>query len=162
MPTFKTIALSTALLSSLSLLAWSKDGSCSANNFHSDGMVSHAEVREQRLASAGENYINPGANGSIKVHGWANNDVQVRACIGAAAESESEAAALAQQVNITEGPGQIVANGPSSQDHSWWSVSYEVWVPESANVKMDANNGSIAVDGVTARCIFTPRMAPSN
>jgi hypothetical protein len=142
------MALSAALLSSLALSAWSKDDSCSASNFHSDGMVGHAELREQRLASAGENYINPGMNGSIKVHGWANNDVQVKACIQAAAESESEAAALAQQVNITSGPGQIAAKGPTSHDHSWWSVSYEVWVPESANVKMEAHNGSITVDGV--------------
>ena len=124
------------------------DDSCSANNFHSDGLTSYAATREQSLPSVSENYINPGANGSIRVHGWAQGEVRVKACIQAAAPSEGEAQSLASQVSITEGPGMIRASGPSRHDRSWWSVSYEVWVPNSANVKMDANNGSIGVDGV--------------
>lgn len=152
--TFKNLAFSVAIMTSLCLSGWANEDSCSAKNFHSNGMVSHAEIRQQRVASADENYINPGMNGSIKVHGWANDDVQVKACIEAAAGSESEAIALAQQVQITEGPGRIVASGASSNDRSWWSVSYEVWLPETAKVKMDASNGSISVDGVRGMLHF--------
>jgi hypothetical protein len=130
------------------------DESCSANNFHSDGLTSHAETREQRLPAVAENYINPGANGSIRVHGWTGGDVRVKACIQAAARSDGEAQALASQVAITEGPGMIRASGPSSHDHSWWSVSYEVWVPNASNVKMEANNGSLVVDQVRGQIRF--------
>jgi hypothetical protein len=130
------------------------DQSCSANNYHSDGMVSHAETREQNLPAVSENYINPGTNGSIRVHGWTGSDIRVKACIQTAAQSDSEAQALASQVTIAEGPGMIRANGPGSRDHSWWSVSYEVWVPNSANVKMEAHNGSIGADGVSGQIRF--------
>jgi hypothetical protein len=122
---------------------------CSADHFRSGDLATYAEVREQRLPSGTENHIDPGQNGSIKVHGWNNADVQVKACIHAAAASDAEARTLASQVSIVKGPGSIEASGPSEWGgHSWWSVSYEVWVPASSNVSMDAGNGSIAVDGV--------------
>lgn len=130
------------------------DDSCSANNFHSDGLTGFAQIREQILPAVSENYINPGTNGSIRVHGWAGGEVRVKACIQAAAPSEGEAQTLASQVAIVEGPGMIRASGPSTHDRSWWSVSYEVWVPNAANVKMEANNGSIGVDGVRGQIHF--------
>ncbi|HEY3939770.1 MAG TPA: hypothetical protein VGL97_20220 [Bryobacteraceae bacterium] len=143
------LVLAVAALFGTSIQASADDGSCSANNFHSDGLVSYAETREQRLPSGSENYINPGQNGSIRVHGWSNQDVRVRACIQAAAPSEEEARTLASQVAITKGIGAIEPDGPANfSDRRWWSVSYEVWVPASSNLKMDANNGSIALDGV--------------
>jgi hypothetical protein len=117
-------------------------------------MASFAETREQRLPAVSENYINPGANGSIRVHGWTGADIRVKACIQAAARTDGEAQALASQVAIAEGPGMVRASGPSSHDRSWWSVSYEVWVPNAANVKMEANNGSIGVDQVRGQIRF--------
>jgi hypothetical protein len=121
---------------------------CSAHSFHSDGMISHAEVREERLAAAGENVINPAQNGSIHVHGWANAEIQVKACIQTTARDESSAEGLAKRVIITDGPGRVVAKGPSSNDNSWWSVSYEVWVPAAANLQLEAFNGSIHLEGM--------------
>lgn len=124
---------------------------CSASHFHVNDLVSYAEMREQRLPAASTNYINPGENGSIKVHGWNNSDVLVRACIQAAAPSESEAKTLASQVNIAKGAGSIEPSGPETGDRLYWGLSYEVWVPNGSNVKMDANNGSISVDAVNGR-----------
>jgi hypothetical protein len=127
---------------------------CSANNFHSDGLVSYAESRQQRVASASENYINPGVNGSIKVHGWQNGEVLVTACLQTAAESQGDAEALAKQVTIVKGPGAIEPEGPATDSQHYWGVSYEVWLPNSSNVKMDAHNGSIAVDGLRGQIHF--------
>jgi len=149
-----TLALAAGLLPAMAMAGWAKDGSCSANNFNSNNLVSHADVREQRMASAAENYINPGMNGSVIVHGWANSDVQVKACVVATGTTDSEAEALGRQVTITQGAGQIVAQGPEAHDGRWWSVSYEVWVPEEGNVKMDAHNGSITVEGVRGTVHF--------
>jgi hypothetical protein len=121
---------------------------CSAYSSHTDGMITHAEVREERLAAASENVINPAQNGSIRVHGWANAEIQVKACIQTTARDESSAEALAKQVTITDGPGRVVAKGPSPNDNSWWSVSYEVWIPAAANLQLEAFNGSIYLEGM--------------
>jgi len=127
---------------------------CSASHFQHNDLVSYAEMREQRLASASTNAIDPGQNGSIRVHGWNNPDVLVKACIQAAARTESEARSVASQVAITRGPGAIEATGPSKSDELYWGLSYEVWVPNGSNIKLDANNGSISVDTVNGQIRF--------
>lgn len=127
---------------------------CSSSHFRDNDLISYAEMREQRLPSASTNYINPGQNGSIKVHGWNNADVLVKACIQAAAPSESEARGVASQVAITRGAGSIEPSGPATGDRLYWGVSYEVWVPNGSNLKVDANNGSISVDTVRGQIRF--------
>ncbi len=127
---------------------------CSADHFHVNDLVSYAEIREQRLANGSENSINPGQNGSIKVHGWDKGDVLVRACIQAAAQTDSEARAIASQVTIASGPGMIEPTGPATSEHTYWGLSYEVWVPNVSNLKMQANNGSISVDAVRGQIHF--------
>jgi hypothetical protein len=129
-------------------------GSCSAAHFKIDDLASYAESRDERLPNGSTNYINPGSNGSIKVHGWANSDVLVRACIQVAAPSDSEARTLASQVTITRGSGMIEPSGPPNGNRQYWGVSYEVWVPNTANLEMKANNGSIAVNGVAGQIRF--------
>ena len=117
--------------------------------------VSHSEVREEHLAAAsggGDNVVNPEMNGSIHVHGWANSDILVKACVQSSAPDASAAAALAKQVTVTDGTGRIVAKGPTTSGHEgWWSVSYDIWVPAAANLDLHANNGSIHVEGTNGR-----------
>ncbi len=145
------------LCGSASAKNWTTAGNgdrCSADHFHVNDLVSYAESRDQRLPNSSTNYIDPGANGSIKVHGWNNSDVLVRACIQAAAPSDSEARALASQVTITRGAGTIEPSGPSTGEQRYWGVSYEVWVPNASNLNMKANNGSIAVESVGGEIRF--------
>ena len=127
---------------------------CSADHFQVTDLVSYAESRDQRLANGSVNYINPGINGSIKVHGWNNSDVLVRACIQTAAPTDSEARSLASQLTITNGAGKIEASGPPTGDRTHWAVSYEVWLPHTANLDLQAHNGSIAIDNVSAHLRF--------
>lgn len=127
---------------------------CSADHFRVNDLVSYAESRDQQLTNGSLNHINPGANGSIKVHGWNNSDVLVRACIQTAAPSDSEARSLASQVRITGGVGMIEPSGPSTGESRYWSVSYEVWAPSTANLDLQANNGSIEVENVDSQVRF--------
>ena len=127
--------------------------SCSAH-FKAGELASYAESRDERLPNSSTNYINPGSNGSIRVHGWTNSDVLVRACIQTAAPSDSEARTLASQVTITRGPGMIEPSGPPNAARQYWGVSYEIWVPNRANVEMKANNGSIALDSLAGQIRF--------
>jgi DUF4097 and DUF4098 domain-containing protein YvlB len=128
-------------------LAAQQENWCTDHNWHADGLVSHSEVREQMLAAGTENVVDPAMNGSIRVHAWANADIQVKACVQAAAADIVTAEALAKQVTVTDGAGRVVAKGPETTDHSWWSVSYEIWVPTAASLELKANNGSIRVEG---------------
>ncbi len=127
---------------------------CSAGHFHVNDLVSYAESREQRLPAGSTNSINPGSNGSIRVHGWNNSHVLVRACIQTAAATDSDARALASQISITRGAGAIEPTGPSHSDRQYWGVSYEVWVPNASNLDLNANNGSISVETVRGQIRF--------
>jgi hypothetical protein len=127
---------------------------CSADHFHVNDLVSYAELREQRLPNGSTNYINPGQNGSIRVHGWNNSDVLVRACIQAAAPNDSEARALAAQVTIARGAGMIEADGPPRVERQYWNVSYEIWTPNASNLDLKANNGSIRIEAVEGQIRF--------
>ena len=132
-------------------LAAQQENWCSDPGWHSDGMVNHSEVREQHLAVAATNFVDPAQNGSIRVHGWANSDMLVKACVRAAAHDAGEAEALAKQVTVADGPGRVVAHGPKTENHSWWSVSYEIWAPVTANLDLKASNGSIHVEGTAGQ-----------
>jgi DUF4097 and DUF4098 domain-containing protein YvlB len=55
---------------------------------------------------------------------------------------------------ITRGAGMIEPTGPSKHHGSYWGVSYEVWVPNAANLNLKANNGSIAVEGTHGQIRF--------
>lgn len=134
--------------------SWTSDkGNCSANSYD-NGLAGYAETKEQRLAAASSEAINPGPNGSIRVHGWNQSDVLVKACVQAAAASESEARALVSQISVAQGPGQIEPNGPSTDDEHHWNVSYEVWVPASSNLSLEAHNGSIHIEAVRGQIRF--------
>jgi hypothetical protein len=127
---------------------------CSADHYRRDGLATYAESRDQRLAGASTNRIDPGQNGSVLVHGWNQNDVLVRACILATAPSEREARTLASQVKIAQGPGRIEPDGPSEDHRHHWDVSYEIWLPSASNLDIQANNGSIAIDLVHGQIRF--------
>ena len=149
-----TLSLFAGPASAKQWTAATESDSCSAAHFKVNDLVSYAESRDERLPNGSTNYINPGANGSIKVHGWGSSDVLVRACIQAAGPSDSEARSLASQVTIARGAGMIEPSGPSNGDRHYWGVSYEVWVPNAANLDMKTNNGSITVAGVAGQIRF--------
>ena len=127
---------------------------CSAEHFHVNDLIGFAESREQRLANGSTNFIDPGQNGSIHVHGWNNADVLVTACIHTAASTDAAARALASQVTIAQGAGMIKPSGPSTNEQSYWNVSYDVWVPSASNLDLKASNGSIAVETVRGQIHF--------
>ncbi len=121
---------------------------CTDHGWHS-GYAVHTETREEHIAVAGNNEINPDMNGSVRVHAWANSDILVKACVQAAASDQAAAQAIAKQVKITDGPGRAVASGPEVHgDNTWWSVSYDIYAPASAALEMTSHNGSIHVEGM--------------
>ncbi len=151
----KTCAVALLLgMLSISAVSAAEDDSCSANHSWWGSGSGFAQSRQERLPSAAVNYVNPGQNGSVRIHGWNDSDVLVKACIQTQAPSDAEAHDLASHVRITNGAGHIEASGPANRDRYSWSVSYQIWMPVQSETKIEASNGSIAVDGVKGRIRF--------
>lgn len=92
-------------------------------------------------------------NGSIHVQGWDGDQVKVTARLQANGESEAEAQALLKQIRITSDGRRVSTEGPSQGGgyRSGWSASYVVMVPRRFDLTLDANNGSLGVDGVSGK-----------
>jgi hypothetical protein len=137
---------------SVSLFAQLKDNTekqltCANGGYDSD-RARHCEIREQSLPAVGRLTIDAGRNGGASVKGWTRGDVLVRARVEASADTEGAAANLASRVNIDSSAGQVRATGPESADNSWWSVSYEIFVPQITDVSMKTHNGGISISDV--------------
>ncbi len=127
---------------------------CTANHWNWNDQPTVAESVEQHLAAAANTTVNPGPNGGIRVHGWNNPDVLVKACIHATASSEAEANALLKEIRIARGPGDIQPDGPSSSHSRHWDVSYEIWMPNKSNVDMQSVNGGISIESLEGTLRF--------
>jgi hypothetical protein len=124
---------------------------CSYNNYSSDNKVSHKESREMTVSSGSLVAVEAGRNGGIHVKGENRSDVLVRACVQALGATDEEARAVAKSIRIETG-STIRAEGAGEESN--WSVSYEILVPRSANLKLTAHNGGIAVSSVEGNIGF--------
>lgn len=144
-----------ALSGSVPLLAQARDTSekqlsCGNNGYNND-RPRHCEMREQTLPSIGRLNIDAAQNGGVTVKGWSRGDVLVRARIEASGDSAGAAATMASRVMIDGSGGQVRANGPEAANDSWWSVSYEIFVPNATDLTVKAHNGGINVSDVRGR-----------
>ena len=112
------------------------------------------EVREQTIPSVGRLTVDPGKNGGLTVKGWLRNDISIRSRVETWARSVDEAGTLAGLVRVDASAGQIKASGPDSQRDSWWSVSYEIFVPQMTDLNMTAFNGGINLSDVRGHIEF--------
>ena len=125
-----------------------------ANGGHDNNRARHCEIRELSLPSIGRLSVDAGPNGGANVKGWLRGDVLVRARIEASGETEGAAANMASRVMIDGSGGQVRATGPGSMNDSWWSVSYEIFVPQITDVTVKTNNGGINVSDVGGQMHF--------
>jgi hypothetical protein len=122
-----------------------------ANGSIVDSRARRCEVREQTYATGGQLSVDPGSNGGVSVKGWTRSDVLVRTRVEAYAPTESEASLLLSQVNSSFAAGLLTATGPERSDKSYWGVSYEIFVPQTQDLKVTARNGGIKIWDVTGR-----------
>ena len=92
-----------AMLSVLSALALAQEGKSRGSlncgdNWSSDRLEGHCEIREQTVPAGGTITVDASKNGGVSVKGWDRNDLLVRARIQTAATTQSEADQLAKQI----------------------------------------------------------------
>ena len=134
-----------------------KQMTCQSGGYDSDG-VRHCEMREQTVPAIGRLSVTS-RNGGVTVKGWLRNEVLVRARVEASADNEGAAANLASRVSVDSSGGQVHATGPESIDNnnSWWSVSYEIFVPQNTDLTTTARNGGITISDVRGQIRFEGR-----
>lgn len=126
------------------------------DNWHSDKLVNHCEIKEQTLPASETTIAVDGMmNGGVSIKGWERNEIFMRAKIQTAAPTQAEADALAGQIRIETTGLKISAAGPQNRDNAWWSVSYEIFVPLRSNLSLKTNNGGIAIADVSGRLEFS-------
>ena len=111
------------------------------------------DIREQTLPSVGRLSVQ-GHNGGAMVKGWLRSDVLVRARVDSAAETQAAADLLASRVSIDAGGGQVRSMGPDNVDNSWWSVSYEIFVPQAIDLSVETHNGGVTISDVRGQIRF--------
>jgi hypothetical protein len=114
----------------------------------------HCEIREQSAPAVGILDLDAGPNGGATVKGWSRNDVLVRARVEGWGDTDSEAQAMTSQVIVDASGGQVQARGPQSANHSGWSVSFEIFVPQATSVTAKTRNGGISVSDVRGNLKF--------
>lgn len=153
-----TGAVCILMSASVPLLAQLQDNTerqltCS-NRGNGNDRPSHCEMRENTFASIGRLNIDQGQNGGTTVKGWNRGDVLVRARIDASAETDGAAAIMTSRVLIDGSGGQVRASGPDQIRDSWWSVSYEIFVPHNTDLTLKTHNGGINISDVRGRLSF--------
>jgi DUF4097 and DUF4098 domain-containing protein YvlB len=122
----------------------SADGRCDTG-WSSDG-ASYCEVREATIPAVNPLDIDAGTNGGIHVRGWDSTDALVRSRIAGYAETEADARRLVSGVRIVTAGGGVRSEGPEVSRGEHWSVSFEVQVPRTALLTLNAHNGGISID----------------
>ena len=118
------------------------------------GQARHCDIREQTVASVGRLNVDAGTNGGATVKGWLRSDVLVRARVDAAGDTEAAAAQMASQVKVDSSGGQVRATGPDPGHNSWWSVSYEIFVPQNSDLEVKTHNGGVMISDVRGAIHF--------
>jgi hypothetical protein len=159
MKSLLTLATFSALaLPGLPLFAQLQDNTeheLACNNGGNNGdTVRHCEMREQSYPAIGRLAVDAGLNGAISVKGARRGDVLVRARIEGYANSDASAAIVASQVSLDGSGGQVHANGPKTGENSGWSVSYEIFVPQTTDLTVKTHNGAIAISDVRGNLHF--------
>lgn len=119
------------------------------SNWGEKDRVYNYELREM-TRPAGAITVDGGKNGGISVRGEDRSDILVRACVRGSAETESAAQALVKSINIDN--GAIIKADSPNENH--WSVSYEILVPRSTDLNLNAKNGGIMIADVDGNLEF--------
>lgn len=123
---------------------WLRNCESSWNN----GRANFCELRNITLRPESKISVDGRESGGVAFYGGDRSEVKVVALIQANADDDNQAETLAKQIRINTNGGRISAEGPSSHPRSWWSVSYEIYVPTRSNLEAVTQNGGVSAEDV--------------
>jgi hypothetical protein len=123
-------------------------------NSGSGSQARTCEIREQSVAAIGVLNVDAGQNGGATVKGWSRNEILVRSRVEGWGDSDADARAMGSQVYVDASGGHVQAHGPASANHSGWSVSFEIFVPQATSLTVKALNGGINVSDIRGSLRF--------
>ena len=134
------------------------DDPCERNRGNGDR--GHAcEVRDTRLGAPGSPLsVDASPNGGIRVEGWDQPDVLVRAVVQTWGDTDAEARDVLTQVRVNAAGARVTAEGPERTDGQrgrGWSVSYRIWAPRQTALDLVAHNGGVSVHAMQSETRFT-------
>lgn len=107
------------------------------------------DVRDTRLGAPGSALtVDASPNGSIRVEGWDQPDVLVRAVVQAWGDNDAEAHDVLGTVRVNAAGAHVTADGPERDDdrgRRGWSVSYRIWAPRQTALDLVARNGGVSI-----------------
>ena len=124
------------------------------DNWNSDRLQGHCEIKEQTVPAGGAIAVDGGRNEGVSVKGWDRGEILVRARVQTAASTQAEADQLATQIKIETAGLRIHAEGPAQSDNAQWWVSFEVMVPRRSDLSLSASNGGVSIVDVHGKIEF--------
>ena len=121
-----------------------------SNDWSNGDKVSGRDLREVTV-SGGSLTVDGKRNGGIQVRGENRSDILIRACVQTWANTAEAAQAMAKEIRL-ETTGTVRAEGVSEENG--WSVSYQILVPRSTNLKLTTMNGGISISDVEGTMEF--------
>lgn len=113
------------------------------------------EVRTYTIPLSSRISVDGGDNGGVTFYGSDRRDIKIVARVQASADDDATASDIARQIRVLTDGGQIRADGPSSsRNRTSWSVSYDVYVPNQANLDATTENGGISAQDVRGTLTF--------
>jgi hypothetical protein len=132
--------------------------SCELSERNGDGNRERkraCDMREYRLAPSGRITVNT-HNGGADVKGWTSNEVLVRARVEVYTPQNGLAPeTYMPQIQVLTNGGQISSLQPASKpEDTWFTISYEIFVPHQTNLDLKSHNGGLSVRDVKGELHF--------
>lgn len=110
----------------------------------------YCEVRVAGFRAGGRSLsVDARENGSISVHAWDRDSIEIHERIQTQADSYDQAVAIARDVRISASAANVRADGPSTHRRESWSVSFDIYVPMAEALNLEATNGGIGITGTS-------------
>ena len=112
------------------------------------------ELRTYTISPATKISVDGGDNGGVAFFGENRSDVKIVARVQASADDDATASEIAKQIRVFTDGGKIRSEGPSERGHRSWSVSYDIYVPNQANLEAITENGGISAEQIQGEMNF--------
>ena len=98
-------------------------------------------------------------NGGVRVQRASGSGATAVVCMGAGAESQKDAEAILDKVEIVNRNGQLTVDGPEDEN---WSAYILLSVPNDVALDLEAENGSLSIHGVSGEFTLRTTNGPIN